>query len=69
MYMLQISPRKKLFFRIHSANKNSQTRTFAEKTLRDFREISQRNSANFRGVSVRNFAQILCENSESFKKR
>ena len=30
-------PKKKaLFFRVHSANKNAQTRTFAEKTPRDF---------------------------------
>ena len=35
----QISPRKKLFFLVHSANKNSQTRTFAEKTPRDFAEV------------------------------
>ena len=28
--VLQISPRKKLFFHIHSTNKNSKTRTFAE---------------------------------------
>ena len=27
---IQISPRKKLFFRVHSTNKNSQTRSFAE---------------------------------------
>ena len=69
---VQISPRKKLFFRVHSANKNSQTRIFAEKTPRRPFFFSARfrgNSANFRGVSPRNFAQILRENSESFKKK
>ena len=29
----QISPKKMLLFRVHSANNNSQTRTFAEKTM------------------------------------
>ena len=33
---LQISPRKKLLFRVHSVNKNSNTQTFVEKTVRDF---------------------------------
>ena len=67
---IQISPRKKLFFRVHTANKNSQTRTFAVKTPRDSRKIAQIFffSAKTRGVSPRNFAQILRENSESFQK-
>ena len=52
---------------VHSANKNSQTRTFTEKTPRDFasvraghfflREISRRNSAKTRGETPRTFAE------------
>ena len=50
-------------------DKFSQTIFFS---LRDFAEKlgenSQRNSENFRGVSPLDFAQLLRENSESFKK-
>ena len=54
---IQISPRKKLFFRFHSANKKSQTRTFAEKTPRDFALVR---ADHF--FSPQNFAEKLCEN-------
>ena len=69
---------KNLFFRVHSANKNSQTRTFAEKTAR-FRvrssrpfflgEIPRRNSAKTRGVSPRTFAEFLREISRRYSSK
>ena len=77
--IIQISTRKKLFFRVHSANKNSQTRTFSEKTPRDFayvradffflREISRRNSTKTRGVSTRTFAEFLREISRRYSAK
>ena len=52
-------------FRVSSCSPLFSPRDFAEK----LRENSRRNTANFRGVSPRNFAQILHETTESFKRK
>ena len=57
---IQISPRKKLFFRVHSANKNSQMRTFAERFCL---------SSRWSFLSPWRFAEKLCKLLRSFSAR
>ena len=75
MVLLTDQPKKKALFSWYSANKNTKTWTFAEKTP-FLREISRKFSQTIfffaithgERVSLRDFAQLLRENSVSFQK-
>ena len=61
LFVYADQPKKEGLFRVHSANKNSQTRT-----PRKLRRISRKFVQTI--FSARDFAQILCENSRSHLK-